>query len=58
MFGELRGPLNKSLDSGTNSEVLIKVLLNNNMVRLVTLGRVDSEVDIGISISTIELNLF
>jgi len=37
-FGELRGPLNKCLDCGTNSEVLVKVLLNDNIVRLVLLG--------------------
>ena len=40
LFGELRGPLNKCLDYSTNSKVLVKVLLNDNIVRLVSLGRI------------------
>jgi hypothetical protein len=57
LFGELKGPLNKSLDSGTNCEVLIKVLLDDHIVRLIALGRVDSEVNISVSISITKLNL-
>jgi len=58
LFGELRGPLNKCLDYGTNSEVLVEVLLNNNIVRLVSLGGVYSQVKVSVSISMTKLSLF
>jgi len=40
LFGELRGPLNKCLNYSINSKVLVKVLLNNNIIRLVLLGKI------------------
>jgi hypothetical protein len=57
LFGKLRGPFNKSLDSGTNSEVLIEVPLNDDIIGLIALNRINSEVNISINISMIELNL-
>jgi hypothetical protein len=58
LFGKLRGLFNKSLDSGTNSEVLIEVPLNDDMVGLIVLSRINSKVNISVSISIIELNLW
>jgi hypothetical protein len=58
LFSKLRGLFNKSLDSGTNSEVLIEVPLNDDMVGLIVLSRINSKVNISVSISIIELNLW
>jgi hypothetical protein len=55
--GELRGLFNKCLNSGTNSKVLVKILLNNNMVGLVSLSRVYSQVKVSVSVSMTELKL-
>jgi hypothetical protein len=57
LFGKLRGPFNKSLDSGTDSEVLMEVPLNDDIVRLVALSRINSEVNVSVSVSMTELNL-
>jgi len=40
--GELRGLFNKCFNSGTNSKVLVKVPLNDDIVRLVSLSKVYS----------------
>jgi hypothetical protein len=47
----------EGFNGSTNSEVLIEILLDNDMVRLILLGRVDTEIDKGISICMTELHL-
>jgi hypothetical protein len=57
IFGKFRGTRDEGFDGNTNSEVLIEVLLDNDVVRLVPLCRVDAGIDEGISICMTELHL-